>query len=85
MYQPSSLAHYSFQLKNNIIDKPFINIVEGMAGWLPIPPRVYIKALENREKEREAQLKSQTKEEITEEDKEEEYKIEDLIPRKRIC
>ena len=59
---------------------------EGMGGWLPIPPRVYVKALENREKEREALLNSHTKDENKEEDKEEDqFVIEDLIPRKRIC
>ncbi|CAG2109736.1 unnamed protein product [Medioppia subpectinata] len=52
----------------------------GMAGWLPIPPKVYIKALENREKERSEPLeKSGDKE-----DNEDEFVIEKVLTEKRI-
>ena len=63
-----------------------IDCTKGMAGWLPIPPKVYIKALENREKEREQQIKGTDNQKKEEEgDKEEDqFVIEPLIAQKRI-
>ena len=53
-----------------------------MAGWLPINPRIYIRAVARREAQRETQIKKET----SEEDKEEkEFVIEPLVATKKLC
>ncbi|XP_054160722.1 probable 28S ribosomal protein S16, mitochondrial [Oppia nitens] len=64
--------------KGVVFSKGIQNIL-GMAGWLPIPPAIYIKALENRENKRQKTDKS---EEQTEES--DEFVVDSLITKKRI-
>ncbi len=50
----------------------YLSMKKGLAGWIPIPPQIYIQALSEREKARSPQ--TQTEDEI-----------ETVLPKKRIC
>lgn len=54
-----------------------------MAGWLPINPRIYIRAVATREAERLAQTKKETSDEDKKEEKE--FIIEPIIATKKLC
>jgi hypothetical protein len=59
-------------LKSNDINSNDIITKKGLAGWIPIPPQIYIQALAQREKDRSPQTQT-------------EEQIETVLPKKRIC
>ncbi|CAG2182358.1 unnamed protein product [Oppiella nova] len=60
--------------------------VLGLAGWFPIPPKTYMRALGSREKERQGMDTKASDETAEDKDKDkDEFVIERVISKKRIC